>query len=356
VVIDVNVVEQPTGSLSFGANYSSDQGPALLASFAEDNFLGRGQQVSFELSFGQDNRVLSFDFTEPQFLGRDLELGLDLSYRQTDNADALYDTDSFRFAPSLGFPASEIGRLSVFYALESNDLNDVSSEASAIIQREAAEEGNLTNGLGYSFSFDTRRNNIDTPTNYNLRFGQEYAVGEGRSFVQSTALASAETAVLGEEVTLRATLEGGYLHFLEGSSRVTDRFFLGSRVMRGFERGGIGPRDAETDDALGGNAYAVLRLETEFPLPVPDEYGIAGGAFVDYGSVWEVGNTDPIGTTDDPDGTGVLYDDYTPRATAGLSLFWNTPLGPLRFNFTRPIIAEDRDETQNFDVTVSTRF
>jgi outer membrane protein insertion porin family len=100
----------------------------------------------------------------------------------------------------------------------------------------------------------------------------------------------------------------------------------------------------------------VLRLETEFPLPVPDEYGIAGGAFVDYGSVWEVGNTDPIGTTDDPDGTGVLYDDFTPRATAGLSLFWNTPLGPLRFNFTRPIIAEDRDETQNFDVTVSTRF
>jgi outer membrane protein insertion porin family len=126
--------------------------------------------------------------------------------------------------------------------------------------------------------------------------------------------------------------------------------------LRGFERGGIGPRDAETDDALGGNAYAVLRLETEFPLPVPEEYGLAGGAFLDYGSVWDVGNLRGLSETDDPEGEGVLYNDFTPRAVVGLSLFTNTPLGPLRLNFSRPIQSEERDEPNNFDVTVSTRF
>jgi outer membrane protein insertion porin family len=118
--------------------------------------------------------------------------------------------------------------------------------------------------------------------------------------------------------------------------------------MRGFERGGIGPRDDETDDALGGNAFAVARLETEFPLPVPEEYGLAGGAFFDYGSVWNVGKPE----FEDR----ILYDEFTPRAVVGLSLFWTTPLGPLRFNFTEALQAEERDETQGFDVTVSTRF
>jgi outer membrane protein insertion porin family len=355
VVIDVNVEEQPTGTISFGANYSSEGGPALIASFSEENFLGRGQQLDFQLSAGRDSRLLSFDFTEPQFLGRDLELGVELSYRQTDNANALYDTDTFRFSPSLGFPVSELGRVSVFYALEYDDITDVAEEASEIIKAEAAEGASLTNALGYTFSFDTRRSNIDTPTNYSFRLNQEFGVGD-RSFVRTTGLASAETRVFGEEVLLRATVEGGYLYYSEGSSRVTDRFFLGSRVLRGFERGGIGPRDAETGDALGGNAYAVLRLDTEFPLPVPEEYGLAGGAFLDYGSVWDVGNLRGLPETDDPEGEGVLYNDFTPRAVVGLSLFTNTPLGPLRLDFSRPIQSEERDEPNNFDVTVSTRF
>ena len=152
-----------------------------------------------------------------------------------------------------------------------------------------------------------------------------------------------------EDVLVRATVEGGYLHFSEGTSRVTDRFFLGSSRIRGFERGGIGPRDEETDDALGGNAYAVVRLEAEFPLPVPEEYGVSGGAFVDYGSVWDVGTPERFRDR-------VLYDDFTPRAVAGVSLFWDTPLGPLRFNFTEPLQVEEQDRTQNFDITVSTSF
>lgn len=347
VVIDVNVEEQPTGSLSFGANYSSDNGPAALISFAEENFLGRGQQLAFDLQVGTDNQLVTLDFTEPQFLGRDLAFGIDLSYRRTDNADALYDTNTFRFSPSLGFPASERGRFTVFYALEFNDITDVDEEASPIIQAEAAEGGAWTNALGYTYTFDTARNNLDTPTNFFFRAGQEYGIGD-KTYVQTTALASAETRVFGEDVLLRATVEGGYLHFSEGDSRVTDRFFLGSRQMRGFERGGIGPRDSETDDALGGNAYAVARLEAEFPLPLPEEYGLSAGAFIDYGSVWDVGREEFE--------ERILYNDFTPRATAGLSLFWTTPIGPLRFNFSEPLLAEEFDETQSFDVTVSTRF
>ncbi|WP_106744301.1 outer membrane protein assembly factor BamA [Yoonia maritima] len=346
VIVDVDVVEGPTGSLSFGANYNSDTGVGLIASYKQSNFQGRGQRLNFDLSTAESNRRLTFGFTEPQLLGRDLRLGVDLSYATTNNENALYDTESLRFSPSLSFPVSENGRLTVLYALDYNDLTDVDADASQIIHNESAEGAVTTNSLGYTYSYDTRRTGLNPNAGVLLRFGQEFGFGDTQ-FIKSTALAGAEAKVLNEEVTLRATLEGGYLEYQDGSSRVTDRFFMGSRVMRGFEAGGIGPRDDDTDDALGGNAYAVLRLETEFPLGLPSEYGLTGGAFVDYGSVWNVGETY---------GEDVIYDDFTPRAVAGVSVFWTTPIGPLRFNFTEDLDSQDRDNTKAFDVTISTSF
>ena len=355
VVIDVNVEEAPTGSLSFGANFSSDNGFSLLASFKERNFLGRGQALSFELSTGEANRVFTFDFAEPNFLGRDLRFGLGLDYKTTNNENALYDTETFRFSPSFAFPVSENGRLTVFYAFEYTDITDVvgsatpadqTDDASVVIEQESLLGSLSANSLGYSYSFDTRRTGLDPNTGVLLRFGQEFGFGD-TAFIKTSALATAETKVWGEELTLRATIEGGLLAYSEGQSRVTDRFFLGSRLLRGFDPGGIGPRDAVTDDALGGNMFAVARLEAEFPLGLPEEYGITGGAFLDYGSVWDVGNTF---------GADVLYNDFTPRTVVGLSIFWTTPIGPLRFNFTDAIDAQEFDRPKSFDLTISTTF
>lgn len=347
VIIDVNVEEQNTGSLSFGANYNSDTGFGLLASFRQSNFMGRGQAVSMQLSTAETNRVFSFGFQEPQVLGRDLAFGLELEYRTTDNENALYDTESFRFKPSLTFPVSENGRLQVFYAFDYTDITGVDAAASSLIIADGAVGAVGASSVGYQYSFDTRRTGLNPNAGVVFRFGQEFGVGDAE-YIKTTALAAAETKVLNEDVTLRATIEGGYLDYSKGTSRITDRFFLGSRLMRGFEAGGIGPRDADSDDALGGNVYAVARLEAEFPIGLPSEYGISGGAFIDYGSVWDIGR--------DTGSANVLYNDYTPRAVAGLSLFWDTPIGPLRFNFTEALDAQEFDNPKSFDVTVSTNF
>jgi len=162
------------------------------------------------------------------------------------------------------------------------------------------------------------------------------------NYVSSKALAVAETAVLNEEVVLRAIAEGGVISAFGGyQTRVTDRFFGGG--IRGFERNGIGPRDG--GDALGGNMFASVRLEAEFPLGLPEEYGITGGAFVDTGSVWGLDNP---GTAQ-----GV---NQALRSAAGLAIMWNTPIGPLRMNFTRPIQKESYDISRDFELTITTKF
>ena len=137
------------------------------------------------------------------------------------------------------------------------------------------------------------------------------------------------------------------LSYISGNSRVTDRYFMGSQVMRGFAPNGIGPRDDTTGDALGGNRFAVARLEALFPIGLPEEYGISGGLFYDAGSLWDIGITPPVGTT-------VNHNDFALRQVVGASLFWTTPIGPLRFNWTETISKETRHIDQGFELTVWT--
>jgi len=118
--------------------------------------------------------------------------------------------------------------------------------------------------------------------------------------------------------------------------------------MRGFEPGGVGPRDDTEGDALGGNYYAVARLEADFPLGLPEEYGVTGGVFLDVGSLWGLDNT--AGATGTVDASANI------RSSVGCSLFWTTPIGPLTFNFSRILQKESYDEEQLFDFTITTRF
>jgi len=354
VVVNVDVAEQPTGSLSFGLSYSVSGGTGVNLSFSESNFLGRGQRIALSVSSGVDNQNSSFSFTEPSLLGRDLSFSVGAFYRTTDYQDSFYNTRVAGISLGLGFPLSEQSNLTLNYRLSDDRLYDVDADSSAILVREAAQGTDgalLTSALGLTYEFDNRITGLNPDSTLLVRFGAEVGgLGGDTQFLTATALAVGERKVLNEEVTLRAIFEGGYVHSIDGTStRVTDRFF-GRGKIRGFEPNGIGPRDltAVNEDALGGNAFVVARFEADFPLGLPEEYGITGGLFADVGSVWSLDDT--AGTA------GTVDDSFQPRVAVGLSFLWETPLGPLRFNFSKALVKEDYDKEQNFDLTISTSF
>jgi len=111
VIVDVDVVEQPTGSLGFGVNYSTDAGVGLAISFSEANFLGRGQVLNFGFDTSQDSRSFNLYFVEPAFLGRDVEFGINTYYQTSTGQNATYDTRNIGIRPSFSFPLSENSRL-----------------------------------------------------------------------------------------------------------------------------------------------------------------------------------------------------------------------------------------------------
>lgn len=350
VVVNVDVEEQPTGSLSLGASYSVSSGVGFSVGLQESNFLGRGQAVGVSITTGTDSQSSSFSFREPAFLGRDVALGFAVSYNETDNENARYDTRVISISPSLEFPVGDMSRLQVRYTARDTKISDLAAGSSPILAREVARDALLSSSIGYTWSYDNRITGLNPNGGVLLRFGQDFGgIGGDVRYVETNLFALAERRVLQEEVTLRAIFEGGFISSLgDDGTRVTDRFF-GNGKIRGFESNGIGPRDLRTDDALGGNLFAVARFEADFPLGLPEEYGIEGGVFLDVGSVW--GLDDKVGAN------GQIVDDgFNLRSAIGVSVLWDTPIGPLRFNFSRALQKEDYDEDQAFDLTVSTRF
>ncbi|AUM73895.1 outer membrane protein assembly factor BamA [Paracoccus jeotgali] len=346
VIVDVNVEEQPTGTLEFGASYGRSSGVGLNLGLSERNFLGRGQELALGLSTTKGSRSGTFTFAEPFFLSRDLRFRFSGYYRETDQDNAKYNTRAVGFSTGLQFPISKSGRLEVQYRLSKDTLFDVTEDSSPILQEE--EGGLWSSVLGYSYSYDSRRFGLNPRTATKLGFTQDFAgLGGDVKSVTSILTAGVESTAWRPNVTMRAQLEAGAVHMLDDqTSRVLDRF-NGQRI-RGFESNGIGPRDleAENQDALGGNYYWVARAEAQFPLGLPEEYGLTGGLFADVGSIWGLDET--YGRDVD--------DSMNVRAAVGVSLFWTTPIGPLRMNFSKAVKKEDYDETQNFDLTLSTRF
>jgi outer membrane protein insertion porin family len=350
VVLNVDVEEQPTGSLNIGGSYSVNSGVGLTLGFSEKNFLGRGQAIAVDVTTGTDTVNSSINFVEPFLLGRDLKLKFGAYYNTAEGANTSYDTESIGINTGLEFPVSQNGRLELRYGLTQNKIKNVPADSSDLLITEEGLKQPIASAIGYTYTYDNKISGLSPTNRLLLSFSQDFAgLGGDAKYIKTRALGMAETKVFHEEITLRAIFEGGAVASLGGyQTRVGDRFF-GSSEIRGFKPNGIGPRDtlAINNDAVGGNMFAVARFEADFPLGLPEEYGITGGVFLDVGSVWGLDSTA---------GTMTIDDSMNLRSTIGFGLDWKTPIGPLRFNFTKALKKESYDQDQSFDLTISTKF
>lgn len=370
VIVDVDVEEQPTGSISLGGSFSTNDGFGVALGLQERNFLGRGQRLSFSWSTAADQEEYVLGFTEPYLLGRDLEFDIDLGYREADSSYASYDVERLFFSPSLTFPTGENGRLTLRYsALKSDMLARTPNVSGDVINSEIAMGDLWNSSLGFRYVYDTRLTGLNPNAGWLFEIGSDFAgVGGDNKFIKTTARLVAQTRILNEEVTLRATLETGSLHWLgSNTSRSVDRFILTPDIMRGFEPGGMGPRDLSdrpfdgrsADDALGGNLYAVARFEALFPIGLPEELGLTAGVFYDVGNLWglenaflpDAGDCGPGGVSSCIVGGSGAF-----RHVVGISFLWKTGFGPLQFNFSKALKKESYDKEQNFELTISTQF
>ena len=214
--------------------------------------------------------------------------------------------------------------------------------------------------VGYNYSYNNIALGFSTRRGVAGTFNQTLTFGSGsHNVLRTIGTLRGQTTAFDNNVTLTATLEGGVISPLGGrNSRLFDRFQMNSTLFRGFAPYGVGPRSKQGNvkRALGGNYYTALRLESRFPLGFDEELGISGGTFLDVGSIWGLDDTNDGPDPDDTNTNLTVDDSFKLRSTAGVSFFIKTFLGPLRFNFSRPVKKQPGDITQNFEVTLQSNF
>lgn len=352
-VLTVKVAEKSTGSISLGLGFASSVGPIGNVAITERNFLGRGQTVRAEVTAAGDTQVYDFNFVEPKFLDRDLQTGFRAFFIQDDRTDeSSFEINRGGFEPIVGFPLSDKTSLQLGGSFVRDDLR-ADEDASPAIQID--DGARWKSAVNYRLVHDERNDPIEPTGGYLASIGQEFAgLGGGARFISSRGSIKTWRGFLDDQFVASVEVEGGAIFSFGEDTQVNDRFFLGGDSFRGFASEGIGPRDQNTRDAVGGNFFGVVRMQVSFPLGLPEELGVFGGAFVDAGTLWGLDRNTfpPINNA-----AGVTIDDDPKlRVAAGGLLFVNSPLGPIELSIGFPILDEDLDEDELFRVAVGTRF
>jgi outer membrane protein insertion porin family len=358
VVLDVALVEQSTGELSFGAGYSTSEGIIGDVSISERNLLGKGQFLRLRLAGSQERLQVDLSFTEPRFLDRNLSAGFDLFWKEVDlSSVSAFRTRTEGGSLRLGFPLSENLWLTNSYTLSQGTIFDVEQGASLAIQE--SEGSALTSAYGLSLAYDARNHPKNPTRGYYFQVGSDFAgLGGDVKYVRMTGEARFYYPIT-NKITFVGRAIGGHIMGWGGDEvRLIDLFYKGGETIRGFNRGGFGPRDLITDDALGGETFWATTAEVRFPLPfIPEDLGMGGAFFVDAGSLFGAGAF-AKNLAKDPANVGLfdLVDESSIRASAGFSIMWNSPLGPLRLDIAKAFLKEKFDDEQLIRFGASTKF
>ena len=211
----------------------------------------------------------------------------------------------------------------------------------------SADVGNRNkSSIILSYNLDKTNSVVNPTAGFDFRITQELnGLGGDINFSKSELKFKTYQTLFNDDIILSSNISSGII--IGTDADISNRFFLGGDNLKGFRNQGIGPVDTSYDNVpLGGKMFTALSLEASFPIGIPEEYGMFGGVFIDIGSLWGLDNTD----------NGRIDDGSKIRSAAGVSIFWDTLIGPLRFNFSRPIKKETYDIIENFRFTVDTRF
>lgn len=341
--INVDVEEKSTGYFNIGIGYSTVNGALIQGGITENNFQGKGQQLSVDGSVSERSKDYSMSFTEPYFLDRRLSAGADVFYSDEDYQDeSSYDSSSVGGRIRLGWNYTDDLYQVVRYTLRQDEIKDVKEYASIYIKE---EEGKSTGSVvGQTLIYDKRDSAIRTKDGYYLSFGNDIAGAGGDEKYFKFDVKAYKFFTVSDYWTFKFYANGGYITGYGGEDvRLSQRYYLGGNTLRGFEFGGIGARDKETDDALGGNWVVYGGAEMSFPIGL-DEVGIRGRTFFDIGMMGK------------PDKIDTALVDYSskPRASIGFGFEWFSPMGKIDIDFGFPVMKEDYDETEVFRLNFGT--
>ncbi len=342
-ISQIIVEEQSTGEFSVGVGYSTLDKTSLNLGIAERNFLGAGRSVRASIGLSDSRTDFVLGLTEPYFLGRNLTGSASLFNEKTKSNSVTTKRTGVNFG--VGFSAANDIYHQTNYRLDQSKTTVSSTTATSV----TGENGKdiLTSSVSYTIGKDTRDNRFDPSEGYLMEISETLAgFGGDAKYSRTVGRAAYYQPFLFNAVVMGVRGRVGHVSGLGENVTQSQRFSLGGRLVRGFTESGIGPRDAGSTGAVGGNNMYSGSVEVVSDMGLSKDIGIRWTAYTDFGSIWG---------TDYP--TGVIKpDDKSMRASLGVGILWDTVLGPMSFYWADPISKQSHDETKRFQLSIGTRF
>lgn len=410
VDIDFSIDERSSGTFTAGIGYGSFSGTSLNVGIQENNFLGTGNRLGLNINTISYSRSATISYTEPYFTIDGISLGGSVFYNEFDASNAnleRYNNKTYGVTLNWGFPINEYVRVNfgVDYRVNgitrSGNYEQILKYYDIYGDRDNTYLGlDIKNfGLNAAISRSTlNRGTFPSAGSSQRLSGKITTPNSDVNYFKLDFDARWYTPLsTNQRWTLLTRLELGYGNGY-GSVGANDHLFPfwenfragGHDSLRGFENNEVGPKSVyrqpgenfqqpgglntniiggsefdtvfSTRRSIGGNAKIIGGVEVIFPIPFIDEgfsTSLRSSLFVDIGSVWDTEfNLDEFRDLDDDQ--FALIDDYSEpgryRSSAGLSLQWLSPMGPMLFSWAKPIKKEDGDRTSFFSFNVGSTF
>ena len=337
-IIDISVEEQPTGEIGAGAGVGTSGG-TLAFNVKENNWMGEGKSLEFEVQLDEESLVGDLIYTNPNydFLGNSLYYNLSSS--QNDKPNQGYENSVISLGAGTSFEQYRDVKVSISLEGTYDDLRTQDS-ASTSLKKQAGSFSEVSAIYGFT---NDKRNRAFMPTSGSiLSFSQSIPFYADRSFL-SNSLSLSKYHSLNEDVVGSGKLFLSAVNGLRGDDvRLSKRKGLSSKRLRGFEKNKIGPVDG--DDHIGGNYAAALNFEVNLPNLLPESTNTDVGLFLDFGNVWGV------------DYDSSIDESSKIRSSVGAAMNWMSPIGPMSFVLAQNLSKADSDKTESFSFNLGTTF
>ena len=338
-IIDITVEEKPTGQISAGAGIGTS-GASTQFGVQENNFLGKGIKLNSNLSLSEETIRGLFSYTKPNFKNTERDFILTAESQETDRLDSFgYKSAETGFLLGTKFEQLEDLFIEPNFSIYYETL-DTASTASSLLKK---QEGDYLDAIfSYVVQLDKRDQQFQPRDGYLSTFFQSMPLNieDNQTLINSYEIKNYyeyfDDLVASISFFTKAANSLG-----DEDVRISDRLYLPSKKLRGFQAGKVGPLDG--GDFVGGNYLAALNAASDLPIFESLET-IDFSIFYDAANIWGV------------DYNSDLNDSSALRSSVGLGVDWYTPIGPLSFSFTQPITKKSTDKTETFRFNLGTTF
>jgi outer membrane protein insertion porin family len=352
--VDVNltVKEKPTGNLAFGAGFSSSENLILSTSISQQNLFGSGKALTLSLNSGSINKTYSLSFTDPYYTADGISRGFDVYLRNVDPSRlgiGNYRTSSVGAGMRWGFPIREDDRINFGLAVDQTTI-DVFENSPGRYTEFVNEFGDSNTSLVGTIGWarDTRDSFVYPTTGGTKRVNVEVSLPPGSLRYYKASYQQQQYIPLFWDFVIALNGEIGYGDGYNDKPLPFYKNYYAGGIgsVRGFQTSSLGERDVDANGnvlrtTIGGNRRLVGNAEILFPLPGTQDKTLRLGTFIDAGQVWSSGDTLNLGDL---------------RYSAGVSVSWSSPMGPLKFSIAQPLNKEPLDRLQKFQFQLGSTF